>query len=46
MKHLPKIVKETAHEFSLPYNEYKTMGRAIIEHYNQLNHLGKKPITT
>ena len=44
-KKLSKIVKETAHEFSLPYNEYKTMGKAIVEHYNQLNYLGKKPIT-
>jgi len=44
-KKIAKIVKETATEFSLPYNEYKSMGRAIIEHYNQLNVLGKKPIT-
>ena len=42
-KKIAKIVKETAQEFSLPYNEYKTMGKAIIEHYNQLNYLGKKP---
>jgi len=44
-KKIAQIVKETAHEFSLPYNEYKTMGRAIIEHYNQLSYLGKKPAT-
>jgi linoleoyl-CoA desaturase len=42
-KKIAKIVKETAQEFSLPYNEYKTMGKAIIEHYNQLSYLGKKP---
>ena len=37
------IVKDTAKEFNLPYNEYKTMWKAIKEHYNQLNVLGKKP---
>ncbi|TYP99540.1 linoleoyl-CoA desaturase [Tenacibaculum adriaticum] len=40
---LAKIVKETAKEFNLPYNEYKTMRRAIIEHFNHLAELGKKP---
>jgi linoleoyl-CoA desaturase len=40
---LAKIVKETAREFSLPYNEYKTMAKAVAEHYRQLNVLGKKP---
>jgi linoleoyl-CoA desaturase len=43
-KKLAKIVKETAQEFSLPYNEYKTMRKAIIEHYKQLRELGKKPV--
>ena len=42
---IAKIVKETALEFSLPYNEYKTMGKAIVEHYNQLSYLGKNPAT-
>lgn len=42
-KKLAKIVKETAHEFSLPYNEYKTMWKAVGEHYRQLNVLGEKP---
>jgi len=37
------IVKETAIEFNLPYNEYKTMRKALIEHFNQLKTLGKKP---
>jgi len=42
-KKLAKIVKETALEFKLPYNEYATMFGAIKEHYNQLKELGKKP---
>jgi linoleoyl-CoA desaturase len=42
-KKIAKIVKETALEFKLPYNEYKTMWRAVKEHYNQLSVLGKKP---
>ncbi|MDP3946324.1 MAG: acyl-CoA desaturase [Lutibacter sp.] len=40
---LAKIVKETALEFNLPYNEYKTFTNAIIEHFNQLKTLGLKP---
>ena len=40
---LAKIVKETAEEFNLPYNEYKTFWKAVKEHYNQLNVLGKEP---
>lgn len=43
-KKIAKIVKETALEYKLPYNEYKTMWKAIREHYNQLSVLGKKPI--
>ncbi len=42
-KKIAKIVKETALEFKLPYNEYNTMWRAVKEHYNQLKVLGKKP---
>ena len=42
-KKISKIVKETALEFKLPYNEYKTMRKAIIEHYHQLKALGKEP---
>lgn len=42
-KNLAKIVKKTAHEFSLPYNEYKTFGRAVVEHFRQLDMLGRKP---
>lgn len=40
---ISKIVKETAKEFNLPYNEYKSMRRALIEHFKQLYELGKKP---
>ncbi len=41
---LAKIVKQTALEFNLPYNEYNTMFGAIKEHYKQLKELGKKPV--
>jgi linoleoyl-CoA desaturase len=41
---IAKIVKETASEFSLPYNEYKTFWKAISEHYNQLKVMGLKPV--
>jgi len=40
---LAKIVKETAKEFNLPYNEYQTTRRAIIEHFKHLGNLGKHP---
>ncbi|WP_299522531.1 acyl-CoA desaturase [uncultured Lutibacter sp.] len=40
---IAKIVKETASEFNLPYNEYKTFKKALIEHFNQLKTLGTKP---
>lgn len=40
---IAKIVKETAHEYDLPYNEYKTFTKAIAEHFNQLKTLGAKP---
>mgnify|MGYP000734174721 CR=1 FL=1 len=40
---LAKIVRETAQEFSLPYNEYNTFWEAVAEHYNQLKTLGQKP---
>lgn len=33
---LATIVKQTAGEFNLPYNEYKTMGSAIRSHYKML----------
>ena len=40
---IAKIVKETALEYNLPYNEYKTFTKAIVEHFNQLKTLGVKP---
>ena len=42
-KKIAKIVKETAREFNLPYHEYKTTRRALIEHFKLLTLLGKKP---
>lgn len=42
-KELAKIVKKTAKEFNLPYNEYKTTRKAIALHFHQLKELGKKP---
>jgi len=40
---ISKIVKQTAKEFNLPYNEYKTTRKAIISHFKHLKELGKKP---
>ena len=40
---LAKIVKETAKEFNLPYNEYKTTRKAMLEHFRHLGNLGKNP---
>ena len=42
-KELAKIVKKTAQEFNLPYNEYKTTRKAIALHFQQLKELGKNP---
>ena len=41
---IAKIVKETALEFNLPYNEYKTTREAILEHFRQLKSLGDEPL--
>jgi len=40
---ISKIVKQTAREFNLPYNEYKTTRKAIISHFKHLRELGKNP---
>lgn len=40
---IAKIVKETAKDFNLPYHEYKTMSKALLEHFNQLKTLGANP---
>ena len=42
-KKIAKIVRETAKEFNLPYNEYKTFFGAFAEHLKQLNYLGTHP---
>lgn len=44
--HYPKIaeiVKKTTKEFSLPYNEYETTRKAIIEHFRYLKLMGQNP---
>ena len=48
IRHTPtigKIVKKTALEFDLPYNEFKTFGAAFYSHYELLKSLAKKPNT-
>ncbi|RLD80010.1 MAG: acyl-CoA desaturase [Bacteroidetes bacterium] len=40
-KKLSEIVRKTTKEFNLPYNEYKTMVSAFVEHVKQLNYLGQ-----
>lgn len=40
---ISKIVKQTALEFNLPYNEYKTTRAAIISHFKHLKEMGMKP---
>lgn len=41
---ISKIVRETALEFNLPYNEYKTTRKAIIAHFKHLKEMGTKPV--
>lgn len=38
-----KIVKETAIEFNLPYNEFQTMRSAVYAHFKHLKDLGQQP---
>lgn len=40
---ISKIVKETAKEFNLPYNEYKTTRKAVIAHFRHLKEMGMEP---
>ncbi len=40
---ISRIVRETALEFNLPYNEYKTTRKAIIAHFKYLKQMGMKP---
>jgi linoleoyl-CoA desaturase len=42
-KKISEIVRNTTKEFNLPYNEYKTMFGAFIDHFKQLDKLGKHP---
>ncbi len=40
---ISKIVKETAMEFGLPYNEYRSTRQAIVSHFRMLRQLGRPP---
>jgi linoleoyl-CoA desaturase len=44
-KKLSEIVKKTAKEFRLPYNEYRTTRDAIKSHFLFLKSMAKKPLT-
>jgi linoleoyl-CoA desaturase len=39
-----EIVKKTACEFNLPYNEYKTTRSAIFSHFKFLKQMGMRPV--
>jgi linoleoyl-CoA desaturase len=41
---IAEIVKKTAKEFNLPYNEFKSTRKAIIAHFSYLKLMGTKPI--
>jgi linoleoyl-CoA desaturase len=41
---IAEIVKSTAKEFNLPYNEYKTTRSAIIAHFRHLKLMGANPV--
>ncbi|GER59853.1 fatty acid desaturase [Patiriisocius marinus] len=43
---ISKIVRETALEFNLPYNEYKTTRKALIAHFKHLKEMGMNPALT
>ena len=40
---ISEIVKKTAQEFNLPYNEYKTTRSAILSHFRFLKQMGVQP---
>ena len=42
-KKISEIVKRTAKEFNLPYNEYKSTRKAIIAHFKHLKQMGINP---
>jgi len=37
---ISKIVKQTAQEYDVPYNDHKTFGHALVSHFTMLNKLG------
>jgi linoleoyl-CoA desaturase len=41
---ISSIVRETAHEFGLPYKDHKTFGGALLMHAKMLKELGKRPV--
>ncbi len=41
---IAKIVKQTALECNLPYNEFTTMRGAVAAHFRHLRELGEKPV--
>lgn len=42
-KKISNIVRKTAAEFNLPYNEYKTFWQAVVSHVRHLKALSKQP---
>jgi len=40
---IAKIVKSTAKEFNLPYNEYQSTRKAVMAHFKHLKEMGMKP---
>ena len=40
---IAEIVKKTANEFNLPYNEFKTTKDALTAHFKYLRYMGLKP---
>jgi linoleoyl-CoA desaturase len=40
---ISKIVKQTAQEFNIPYNEHKTLWQAVNAHMNSLRYFAKPP---
>ncbi len=43
---ISEIVKSTAKEFNLPYNEYKTTRKALVAHFKHLKQMGMNPALT
>ncbi len=41
---ISKIVQKKCQEFSLPYNYYPTIGKALASHFRTMKALGKKPV--